>query len=359
MENNRIGAEMQVWRNREERFEKLFPGTLHHNRPFLTEKLQHLYKVQAKYVNTTNAEERLTLKILQQDTDKLERLLYPSRLLRVMRALLRAYLQRKVSRQQVSRTAESHQSLYDAVTKAGLGSIIPQLKQELQQVRPEFSIPLSYYVNPSECMDFKVDFRLNGSGDYRMDGMQAILKRDNNDETRKYDFRQDPSVSFDARQAYNLLKGRAVQVHYKDGKEQMQPSWRQLDLNDRDAMGNYRIKEFPVNYGYDIEKELQKLPFTDKQGSLKEDMLSALKNGDLVEIKLKHEDKEKLFFVEANPQQRSLGLYNAEMKKISLSVFEAKAIGAKTGQNVKTAKIKKLDIVPSKQIRRSRSTRIN
>ena len=34
----------------------------------------------------------------------------------------------------------------------------------------------------------------------------------------------------------------------------------QLDFNDRDAFGNYKIKEFHAGYGYDLKSILQQLP---------------------------------------------------------------------------------------------------
>lgn len=208
-------------------------------------------------------------------------------------------------------------------------------------------------------MDFKIDIAGSANEGYKIQGVHAALKQDGKNETRHCHFNLEQSVAFNIQQAYNLLKGRAVQAEFwtPDGKKEN--VWRQLDLNDRDPAGNYRIKDFSAAYGYNLENQLLQLPLIyNNPLLLKEDILMALKNGDLVEVKLKYEGKRQQFFLESDPKQKSLGVYNAEMKKINLSSFDSKQTKVKAPET-RLTKIKKLEIIPPKQIRLSRSRGIS
>ena len=355
---NRVEAEMKAWHSREERFEKLFPGTLQNNTAFLFEKLDYLHRTQVKFGGTASDDESLALKILREERKQLERLLYPGIISRTLRGLLRAFVLIRANNRQVQQSISSSKRLIDEIGRIGLGAVFPTLQQRLVRGDKDFSILHSHYVNGKERMDFKLDVVAHGA-DYKIQGIHAVLHQDGKSETRKFHFNEEQLVKFNAVQAYNLLKGRAVQTGFITSDGRSEQVWRQLDFNDRDAVGNYRIKEFPASFAYNIENELQQLHFRGSQiKSLKADVLSALKNGDLVKVMLMHEGKERQFFLEAKPQQKTFGLYDSEMKKLSLSVFDAKP--AKVQANsIKLNKIKKLDIVPSRQLSRSRSRGIN
>jgi hypothetical protein len=356
---NRIEAEMKVWRNREERFEKLFPDTLQTNRAFLAEKLNYLQRTQIKFGRANSEDERLALKILRQERKQLERVLYPKFINRALRGILRTMILLRDNNRQQQRAVSDNRALMAEVSRIGFGTISQVLQQKIAQGARNFAIPYSQYVNGKEIMDFKIDVAGNGPDGYKIQGIHAVLKQGGKSEAKNCHFNFEQSVAFDAKQAYNLLKGRAVQTELLNPDGKKETVWRQLDFNDKDATGNYRMKDFPLTYGYSLENALLKLPLMDNnQLSLKEDILKALKNGDLVEIKLKHEGKGKQFFLEADPRQKSLGVYNAEMKKVNLSMFDAKSSKVQAN-TINLTKVKKLDIVPAIQIRRSRSRGIN
>lgn len=356
---NRVETEMKVWRNREERFEKLFPGTLQHNRAFLAEKLNYLHRIQIKFGQANSEDERLALKILRQERRQLERVLYPRFITRALRGIFRRVILVMDNSRQQQRAVSSNKAIMAELDRIGLGTISPVSQQKIAQGVRNFSIPYSQYVNGKESMDFKIEVAGNGPDGYKLQGIHAVLKQGGRSEARNCHFNFEQSTAFDAKQAYNLLKGRAVQTDLVNADGKKETVWRQLDFNDKDATGNYRIKDFSLSYGYSLESALQKLPLMDNnQLSLREDILKALKNGDLVEVKLKHEGKGKQFFLEADPNQKSLGVYNAEMKKLNLSVFDAKPSKVQAN-TINLTKVKKLDIVPAKQLRRSRSRGIN
>ena len=106
----------------------------------------------------------------------------------------------------------------------------------------------------------------------------------------------------------------------------------QLDLNDKDANGNYRIKEFHSGYGYDLEKALQQLPLKELSSKTESDKLQdALKHGNRQPIMLMKNGNEHRFYIEANPQFKSINIYDEHSRKTTLPT----ALGNKTMEMAK------------------------
>lgn len=138
-----------------------------------------------------------------------------------------------------------------------------------------------------------------------------------------------------AGQAYNLLAGRAIQNIHVSTEGLSQNVWMQLDFNDKDAAGNYKIKEFHVNYGYDLKQVLQQFPIKElKSQEATEKLMHALLNGDKRVISILKDGKEQKFSIEANPQFKSVNIYDENLKKVSI----ATALGSKTVDPVQMSK---------------------
>ena len=76
------------------------------------------------------------------------------------------------------------------------------MKQEQQQ----FSIPVSYYINKKEQLNFSLSFSKNPNGQYQFESYKAILKNgDKPEESRQQNFSIEPGNTITAIQSYNLL----------------------------------------------------------------------------------------------------------------------------------------------------------
>lgn len=126
---NRIETEMKVWRNREERFEKLFPGTLQHNRAFLAEKLKYLHGVQIKFGRANSDDERLALKILRLQRKQLERQLYPGFINRTLRGISRTLILVRNNNRELQRNTVNRKAIIAEVSKMGFGAVSNVLQQ--------------------------------------------------------------------------------------------------------------------------------------------------------------------------------------------------------------------------------------
>ncbi|MXN91174.1 hypothetical protein GR160_08015 [Flavobacterium sp. Sd200] len=173
-----------------------------------------------------------------------------------------------------------------------------------------------------------------------LEGYRATLHVEGKpEEKRQHYFGMKYGHEINPTQAYNLLLGRAIE---KDGK------WLQFDLNDKDAQGNFRVKEFHSGYGYDLDKSLQSLPLRDhKNGAEIAAIKQQLLQGQRVEVSFLKDGNERRYFIEANPQHKSVNIYDEHSRKISLNT----ALSAKIIEAVKIAdyeQVKELEKQPKK-----------
>lgn len=322
---NRVEMELNQWRSREERFSKLFNFSLSNNRSLIKEKLHHYERIGTKYKGTKNIEERFALQILKQEKNKILKQLYPNLLVRLVRKLLIAPLIDQIAvRKDAKEEEKNNQSLYDQMQRIGFRDLSNQIDQQIKEGHEQFTIPVSYYINEKERLDHELSFVKDQSGKYQFEAYKTTLQNESKpDEERSQYFKVQQGNSIDTTQAYNLLAGRSIQ------KEK---SWIQLDLNDKDASGNHRIKEFHSGYGYDLEKALQQLPLKELSNKTQADKLKDdLKQGNRLPVTLIKNGNEHRFYIEANPQFKSVNIYDEHSRKITLST----ALGNKTMETVK------------------------
>lgn len=322
---NRVEMELNQWRSREERFSKLFNFSLSNNRSLLKEKLHHYGRIGTKYKGTKNLEERFALQILKQEKSKLLKLLYPNLLVRFVRRLLVVPLIEQIAvRKDAKEEEKNNQSLHDKVQRIGFRDLSNQIDQQIKQGHEQFNIPVSYYINEKERLNHELSFVKDQSGQYQFEGYKTTLQNESKpEEERSQYFKVQGRNPIDATEVYNLLAGRAVQ------KEN---SWIKLDFNDKDAKGNHRIKEFHSGYGYDLEKAVQQLSLKELSNKTETDKLKHdLKQGNRLPVTLIKNGNEHRFYIEANPQFKSINIYDEHSRKITI----ATALDNKTMETVK------------------------
>lgn len=332
---NRVENDLNQWRSREERFTNLFPSGIAHNKAFLIEKLNYYDTVATKYKGTFSQEERFALRILKQERDRIEKQLHPNFLLRFLRGFILPVKQQQVIKQIAKQTAGNEQVLKETLFKTGFENAINKLEQNMKQGQQVFSIPVSYYINEKERLDFSLSFAKDHHGQYQLESYKATLKNEHKpEESKLQNFSIEQGHTITATQAYNLLAGRAIQK--EDTIEgSLQSAWVQLDFNDKDALGNYRMKEFHAGYGYDLKSLLQQLPLKElMDNSGIEKLENALKNGSRHAVTILKKGKEQKFFIEANPQFKSVNIYDEHLKKVTIS----SALGYKTNKSVQLVK---------------------
>src|SRR5690606_15548233 len=115
----------------------------------------------------------------------------------------------------------------------------------------------------------------------------------------------------------NLLEGRAVfkSLFNKEGGHYY--AWIQLDMGLKDEKGQHTVNQYHQNYGFDLEKAVDKLQLKDMEGPDQRDLLHySLKKGNRHQVEI--EGNEGKFQLEANPKFKALNVYDQQGKRIKL-----------------------------------------
>ncbi|PLK44998.1 hypothetical protein [Emticicia sp. TH156] len=322
---NRVEIELNHWQSREARFTKLFSFSLSTNKALLKEKLRYYERVTAKYKGTNDPDERFALHLLRQESRRMEKQLYPNLFLRMLRRLLIIPIREQAIIHKDKKNAEQNsRSLQVQLQQVGFTIVPSKLDELLKQGQNQFTIPISYYINENERMDHILSFSKDQIGIFQFTGFQTKLYDETQPASRKqhyFELKEGIHVNC----AYHLLKGRAIQKEDR---------WIQIDFNDKDAKGSYRMKEFHSSFGYDLQKVLQDLPIKELQErDTTYQLLDRLKQGSREAVSFLRNGKEQRYYIEANPQFKSVNIYDSHSRKITLSA----ALGGKTMEALKVS----------------------
>lgn len=192
-----------------------------------------------------------------------------------------------------------------------------ELEANISKKTPEFQLEFKKNYG-RETVDFTLDFRKSDTSEmYFFNRYSAGMVKDLAPLETRQTFYVNKNKGITTDEAFNLLSGRAVNkdLFTKEGKEYN--AWVQLDFNDKDQHDNHKMKQYSAGYGYDVHKALTRYPIKElSDEQQKNQLVKALKSGDVVPVTFSREGKEDKMFVEANPQYKTLNLYDSSMKKV-------------------------------------------
>lgn len=121
-----------------------------------------------------------------------------------------------------------------------------------------------------------------------------------------------------AKEAYNLMEGRAVNKDLKNKEGEVYNSWLKFDFKEADEKGNFKLNHYHQNYGYDLEASLAKHSIKQLENpKYKEDLLNSLKKGNIQSVTFVIGGEERKQYVEANPQFKTVNVYDESMQRIN------------------------------------------
>lgn len=192
-----------------------------------------------------------------------------------------------------------------------------KLTEEITSGKPEFKLNTVNEYNRDK-VDYTLEFRKSQQSDmYFFNRYTATIKGDDsaNDKTQTFYINKNAGIT--AKEAYNLLNGRAVNKDLLNAEGQKFNAWLQLNFDSKDDNGNHKFRQFTTGYGYDLEKELAKHPLKELSDPLlKERLMQSIERGNLHQVTFARGDREDKMFIEANPQFKTLNIYDASMKKV-------------------------------------------
>lgn len=192
------------------------------------------------------------------------------------------------------------------------------LEKNVQQGFPEFVLKTQSEFS-SKKMDTVLLFKRSDQSDmYFFNRFDAHLHhRNDSSKDVQQSFYLNKGHGVTLKEAFNLLDGRAV-LKELSGKEVKYKAWIQLDFKEKEENGNYKTKQYHQNYGYDLEASLKTFPIRELQNEQqKERLLLSLQKGNVQSVTMTSGGREQMLFVEANPQYKTITVYDAHMKMLN------------------------------------------
>jgi len=315
-ENNRVENEIKVWQSKEEKLKFLFQNSPNIERSCGIEKLKFFKMLLFKYEKTKAVDEKITLRFLKHEYNKLKHQVYPNIIVRLVNGALSAVVFERIDKQDYLKDLElNKKTLEEQLIKCGFheayGKVLTNMKEQLLN----FTVPVSYHISENERLEHSLQFVKDAQGAYQFDGFRSILYTDSSPSSRcTHYFKNEKSEGFSAAEAYEMLAGRAV---LKSG------TWKQFSFNDRDLNDNYRMHEFPESYGYNVSNALRTVPLKNDDYETFESLVDSLKKGKREEVAFMIQGREMKVFLEANPRFKTLNFYNDRMQKLSLGEIKS------------------------------------
>jgi hypothetical protein len=171
---------------------------------------------------------------------------------------------------------------------------------------------------------------------YFFNSYHASLEK-NNGEKMEQTFYLNKGKGITAKEAYNLLDGRAVHKDLVTKEGQPYKAWMQLDPNNKDKNNNFEIKQFHEKYGFDLKAAVEKFPIPNLKDSEKEmELMQSLQKGNVQSVTIEKDGNSHKMFIEADPQYKKVNLYDSNMKMVTKeSIDKYQSVGKSGVKEVK------------------------
>ncbi|MBX2968229.1 MAG: hypothetical protein KF803_02575 [Cyclobacteriaceae bacterium] len=195
------------------------------------------------------------------------------------------------------------------------------LENKIKEQPAEFKLHLTGEFNKDNIkdkVDYTLDFKKSDQTDmYFLNRYQATLKHDDPAQEKTQTFYINKNSGITAKEAYNLLSGRAVNKDLTTKEGQPYNAWLQLEFKEeKDKNDNYKVKQYHAGYGYDLEMVLAKYPIKEQLNpDEKTKVMKSLEKGNLTQVTFAREGGEDKMYIAANPQYKSLDVYDANLQK--------------------------------------------
>lgn len=204
------------------------------------------------------------------------------------------------------------------------------LEQHLKDGKESFQLKFTAEVNkkPFEAV---LQFRKSDNSDmYFFNSYQASLERTNGEKLDQT-FYLNKGKGVTSKEAYNLLEGRSVFKELSNKAGEPYKAWIQLDFDNKDKNNNNEVKQYHENYGYDLKAAVAKFSVAELDGGEKEKaLMQSLQKGNIQSVTIEVNGEQKKMFIEANPQYKTVNLYNGKMQRLGqeqrLDILEKHAV---------------------------------
>lgn len=229
-----------------------------------------------------------------------------------------------------------------------------ELDRQMEAKTPEFSLGLQHEFN-QKTVDYQLHFKAGeNQGMYFFNTYNATINhKDDPAKNVHQTFYINKGSGITAKEAFNLMEGRAVHKQLYNSEGQKYQAWLTLDDKHTTDGGNKKINHYHENYGFDIEKVISGKGIKELEDpKTKENLMYSLKKGNTQQITVSSAEGDKKYFIAANPQFKTVDLFDHQMKKIKRE--ELLQSEQKPVKKLKEGEEQKADAPAKKQSRKAK-----
>lgn len=190
------------------------------------------------------------------------------------------------------------------------------LENQIKSGAVKFTLPFQM-----EIEDKKVDYNLHFkksevSERYFYNKMDVSVQNSNPEiEGKSHSFYQNQGVT--AKEAFNLLEGRAVNKTMQNTDKEQYKAWLQLDLSQKGNNGNFKVNQYHEKYGFDLEAKLREFPIKELGDQTKTEwMMKSLRKGNQYPITMEKNGMDEIMFIEASPKFKSINVFDVSFSSV-------------------------------------------
>ncbi|QXV64018.1 hypothetical protein INP83_13025 [Mucilaginibacter sp. 21P] len=190
----------------------------------------------------------------------------------------------------------------------GFGEKLNQeLKKNIEAGKKEFTLLTDQEYNKQQ-VDYTLYYKAGDNNEmYFFNKYDAALR----DKEMQQTFYINKGSGITAKEAYNLMEGRAVYKQLENLEGEKYHAWVVIDKENRTENGNFKLRPFTEGWNYKPERAIDKLDIVGigEEGA-REKLMRSLEKGNRHQVTAMKDGKEVKLYLEANPAEHRVNLTN-------------------------------------------------
>jgi hypothetical protein len=219
-----------------------------------------------------------------------------------------------------------------------------QLEKQISAAPKEFTLEATQAYN-QQTVDYRLHYK---AGD--KDGMYFFNKYDASLQGKdmQQTFYLNKGSGITAKEAYNLMDGRAVRKQLENLEGQKYNAWLVLDKEQKTDNGNFKLRPYTDNWNYKPERAIDKMDIVGiGEDGAREKLLKSLEKGNRHQVTALKDGKEVKLFLEANPAEHRVKLTNYKGEAQQLEHYKKPEL--KQGQQNQQKQAQSQEDAPAKK----------
>jgi hypothetical protein len=212
------------------------------------------------------------------------------------------------------------------------------LEKEIQSKTPEFTLNSTNDYN-KQNVDYTLHFKAGEKDEmYFFNKYDASLR----DKDMAQTFYINKGSGITAKEAYNLMEGRAVRKELENQAGEKYKAWVVLDQENKTENGNYKLNTFSEGWNYKPERAIDKMDIVGiEEPGARDKLLKSLEKGNRHQVEVNKDGKTVKLYLAANPAEHRVNITNYKGEPQKLEHFKKPEVKQEQQQQTPEGETKK------------------